>query len=177
MDIVGFAFVQHPTWGLWLLFELLCLRSVGRKDAPCGRCFLRVRTSKFFGAAKDCPRSVGCGFRLLCPFVSLCSAGSSLSRRVGRCPTPCRGSAPVPAKGYRALGWAECASRLVFHPCSARRLSILFSAQSLARRSWVQGHAPAAVRGQHPRPHCVCALGLALAFFRMCGAEFILHRI
>ena len=105
---------EHPDRGVCLLFELICRRSVGRKDAPCGRCFLRVRTSQFFGAAKVCPRSVGYGFRLWCPFVSLCSAGSSLSRRVGRCPTPCRGSAPVPAKGYRALGWAECASRSVF---------------------------------------------------------------
>ena len=81
-------------------------------------------------------------------FVSLlfyCAApGSSLTRRVGLCPTPCKGSALDPQAFGKGLTETFNALRvLIYSFVRSRRITIYFPALRCLRRSWVQGHAPA----------------------------------
>ena len=73
----------------------LAERSYGRKNAPVGRCFLRVREATFSGAAFGLSTKKRVGKLLCFPTLFLCSAGVVASRRVGLCPRP--------RQGYRAL--------------------------------------------------------------------------
>ena len=72
--------------------------------------------SFFRGQTKKCGRTA---FAPYCLRVQ--HRGSSLTRRVGLCPTPCWGAAPVPARAT-APWTAECASRFGLLLCAALSL-------------------------------------------------------
>ena len=145
-------------------------RFVGeRKDARSlrsTRCFLRVWEDSFSGAAYGLSTPKRAGKQLLRPIVFECSVGVVASRRMGLCPDfpeldegklSLQGLRPdfselarknCPRQGYRAL---DCGTRFavrIFRFVQPRRNAILFPALRRLRRSWVQGHAPAAARAR-----------------------------
>ena len=112
-----------------------------------------------------CPRKKEQGNYVVSLLFFCAAPESSLARRVGRCPTPCKGSAldplgrcPRPRKGS-ALdppglprpGPRNSLRGLVYDFVQPRRITIFFPSLRCLRRSWVQGHAPAAQLYQHLR--------------------------
>ena len=149
----------------------------GRKDARSKihasvnffpRCFLRVREDNVSGAAFGLSTKKRVRKLLCFPTLFLCSAGDrrlraewdAVPRPAGALPLTREGSAPdfselarknCPARAT-APWTADRASRLNYNFVRPRRITILFPALSRLRRSWVQGHAPAAARAR--TVHC-----------------------
>ena len=141
---VSIRWDSAPTFGagknaapLWLVG--------GRKDA----CPLRVlavscecRRTPFPGAEYDLSTQKRVGKQLRFPTLFLCSAGVVADAPSGTLSHALLGPAPDPAKGYRALGWAECASRLDLPLCSAPPLRYLFSCTPLLAAALGAGARP-----------------------------------
>ena len=68
---------------------------------PC--CFLRVREGSFSGAAFCLSPWLCFGLLLLRPTDYFVQRRSSLTRRVGRCPTPCKGRCPDLFRACRGI--------------------------------------------------------------------------
>ena len=155
---------KPPNWGVSLRWDSALpfgagqdaapLRLIGgRKDAPAGRCFLRVQEDTFPGAGYDLSTQKRVEKRLLCPTFYECSAGvvayapnealprapqglcpdfSELARK--NCP---RQGLPRPlyfelAKNKVGMGGMRFAFGLQL--CSSRRITIYFPALRRLRR-------------------------------------------
>ncbi|SDB34483.1 hypothetical protein SAMN02910317_01695 [Ruminococcaceae bacterium FB2012] len=121
------------------------------KTLPLVAVSCECRRTPFPGAEYDLSTKKRAGKRLCFPTLLLCSAGVVADAPSGTLSHALLGPAPDPAKGYRALGWAECASRLGLQLCSVPPHHYLFSctpslAAELRRPRSGQGHAPAGAR-------------------------------